>query len=30
MDIYAQAVNIDKRKAQSRVVEDFVNELSSA
>jgi integrase len=30
MDIYAQAVSVDKRRAQSRVVADFVNDLSSA
>ena len=30
LDIYAQAVNADKRRAQSRVVEEFMPELSSA
>ena len=29
MDIYAQAVSVDKRKAQTRVVAEFVNDLSS-
>lgn len=30
LDIYAQAVSVDKRKAQSRVVKEFMPELSSA
>jgi integrase len=30
LDIYAQAVNADKRRAQSRVVHDFIPELSRA
>ena len=30
LDIYAQAVSIDKRRAQSRVVKEFIPELSSA
>jgi integrase len=30
LDIYAQAVSADKRRAQSRVVQDFIPELSSA
>jgi integrase len=30
LDIYAQAVNADKRRAQSRVVQDFMPESSSA
>jgi integrase len=30
MDIYAQAVSVDKRRAQSGVVADFMPELSSA
>lgn len=30
LDIYAQAVSADKRKAQSRVVQEFMPELSSA
>jgi len=30
LDIYAQAVSTDKRRAQSRVVQDFMSELSSA
>jgi len=30
LDIYAQAVSSDKRRAQSRVVQDFMSELSSA
>jgi len=30
LDIYAQAVSADKRRAQSRVVQDFIRELSSA
>jgi site-specific recombinase XerD len=29
LDIYAQAVSADKRKAQSRVVQEFMPELSS-
>jgi len=30
LDIYAQAVSVDKRRAQSRVVKEFIPELSSA
>ena len=30
LDIYAQAVSADKRRAQSRVVKEFIPELSSA
>ena len=30
LDIYAQAVSADKRRAHSRVVQDFIRELSSA
>jgi integrase len=30
LDVYAQAVSADKRRAQSRVVADFMPELSSA
>ena len=30
LDIYAQAVSADKRRAHSRVVQDFIPELSSA
>jgi integrase len=30
LDIYAQAVSADKRRAQSRVVQDFIAEVSSA